>query len=54
VETILTQKISEGALAGLLCASEVRGVWHDFLRGATSWTRPWSLYVLHRWCELYL
>jgi len=54
IEPVLDKKISQGPLTGLLDSSQVRGVWHDFLRGATSWTRPWSLYVLQRWCELHL
>ncbi len=54
VEPVLTGKISEGPLAAMLDATAVRQVWADFLRGATSWTRPWSLYVLHRWSELHL
>jgi len=32
-------------------ASAVREVWNRFLSGETSWSRPWSLYVLKRWCE---
>jgi asparagine synthase (glutamine-hydrolysing) len=54
VETVLTRKMEEGPLAGVLNPGEVRHVWHDFLRGTTSWTRPWSLFVLHRWCERHL
>jgi asparagine synthase (glutamine-hydrolysing) len=54
VEPVLEKKISQGPLAELLDPSQVSRVWHDFLRGATSWTRPWSLYVLQRWCELHL
>ncbi|MBZ5663359.1 MAG: asparagine synthase (glutamine-hydrolyzing) [Acidobacteriia bacterium] len=34
-----------------LCASAVREVWTRFLAGETSWSRPWSLFVLKRWCE---
>jgi asparagine synthase (glutamine-hydrolysing) len=26
-------------------------VWRDFLRGRTSWSRPWSLYVLNEWTK---
>jgi asparagine synthase (glutamine-hydrolysing) len=26
-------------------------VWHDFLNGRTSWSRPWSLYVLNEWVK---
>jgi asparagine synthase (glutamine-hydrolysing) len=29
----------------------VREVWSRFLAGETSWSRPWSLFVLKRWCE---
>ncbi len=29
----------------------VRGIWNRFLAGGTSWSRPWSLFVLKRWCE---
>jgi len=28
-----------------------RKVWERFLAGETSWSRPWSLFVLKRWCE---
>jgi asparagine synthase (glutamine-hydrolysing) len=34
-----------------ISASAVREVWSRFLAGETSWSRPWSLYVLRRWCE---
>ncbi len=29
----------------------VREVWNRFLAGETSWSRPWSLFVLANWCE---
>jgi asparagine synthase (glutamine-hydrolysing) len=32
-------------------ASAVREVWNRFLAGETSWSRPWSLFVLQGWCE---
>jgi len=28
-----------------------RKVWERFLAGETSWSRPWSLFVLKKWCE---
>jgi asparagine synthase (glutamine-hydrolysing) len=31
-------------------ASAVREVWNRFLAGETSWSRPWSLFVLAQWC----
>jgi asparagine synthase (glutamine-hydrolysing) len=34
-----------------ISASAVREVWNRFLNGETSWSRPWSLFVLKRWCE---
>jgi asparagine synthase (glutamine-hydrolysing) len=47
-------KIAGSALGGLLSERAARGVWEDFLAGRTSWSRPWSLYVLQRWCQLHL
>jgi len=26
-------------------------VWNDFLAGRTTWSRPWSLYVLNEWVK---
>jgi len=45
-------RISEGPLRSLLKPEGVQQVWHEFQSGRTSWSRPWSLYVLQRWCEL--
>ena len=41
------------AEAGLV-ASDVRDLWRRFLREprAVGWTRPWSLFVLARWCQV--
>jgi asparagine synthase (glutamine-hydrolysing) len=33
---------------------KVRNVWQDFLSGRTSWSRPWSLYVLNEWTQRHL
>jgi len=55
IEPVLGKKrISEGPLGGLLDSAQVDRVWKNFLGGETSWSRPWSLYVLQRWCELHL
>jgi hypothetical protein len=55
IEPVLgARHISEGPLGNLLDGKQVQQVWQDFLRGAVSWSRPWSLYVLQRWCELHL
>ena len=35
----------------VIAPSAVREVWNRFLAGETSWSRPWSLFVLKRWCE---
>jgi asparagine synthase (glutamine-hydrolysing) len=32
----------------------MRSVWDEFLTGKTSWSRPWSLYVLNEWCLRHL
>jgi asparagine synthase (glutamine-hydrolysing) len=29
-------------------------VWRAFLAGKTSWSRPWSIYVMNEWCKHYL
>ena len=53
IASVLTaQRFNEGPLSGLIDGLEVARVWDSFLRGTASWTRPWSLYVLQRWCEL--
>ena len=47
-------KVREGPLASVLDSRAAHLVWADFLRGKTSWSRPWAIYVLQRWCELHL
>jgi asparagine synthase (glutamine-hydrolysing) len=47
------QKTAEGPLASVLDSKAVGEVWADFGRGTTSWSRPWSLFVLERWCEMH-
>jgi asparagine synthase (glutamine-hydrolysing) len=44
-------KIGDGVLNGFINPIAARHVWDDFLQGRTSWSRPWSLYVLQNWCE---
>jgi asparagine synthase (glutamine-hydrolysing) len=41
-------------LAPHLHSKGVRDVWTAFLAGKTSWSRPWSLYVLNEWCRQHL
>jgi asparagine synthase (glutamine-hydrolysing) len=53
VEEVI-RKVREGPLASVMDSNGARGVWTDFLKGRTSWSRPWAIYVLHRWCELHL
>lgn len=38
-------------LTTFLRPGALRSVWSDFLAGKTSWSRPWSLYVLNEWCR---
>jgi len=42
------------ALNEALDAEETRRVWQDYLDGKTSWSRPWSLYVLNEWVKAHL
>jgi asparagine synthase (glutamine-hydrolysing) len=42
------------ALAPHLHKEGVQGMWRAFLEGKTSWSRPWSLYVLNEWCRRHL
>jgi hypothetical protein len=39
------------ASQSVLRARAAHEVWNRFLAGQTSWSRPWSLFVLNRWCE---
>ena len=48
------RKIGDGVLGSLISERASRMVWEDFLEGRTSWSRPWSLYVLQRWCQQHL
>jgi asparagine synthase (glutamine-hydrolysing) len=41
-------------LAPHLHSNGVREVWTAFLAAKTSWSRPWSLYVLNEWCRQHL
>jgi asparagine synthase (glutamine-hydrolysing) len=52
VETTL-RKIASSPLSGILNVAAVESVWKDFQQRRTSWSRPWSLYVLQRWCDLH-
>ncbi len=55
LEPIFAPKFVDGGpFGGLLNGNQVQKIWQDFLRGAVSWSRPWSLYVLQRWGELHL
>ena len=42
------------ALAPHMRPEGVQSVWSAFLAGKTSWSRPWSLYVLNEWCRRHL
>lgn len=54
VEPVLeAERVDAGPLGGLLNGKAVHSIWSAFLEGTVSWTRPWSLYVLQRWCELH-
>jgi asparagine synthase (glutamine-hydrolysing) len=42
------------ALATHLHPGGMGCVWKAFVQGRTSWSRPWSLYVLNEWCRRHL
>ncbi len=42
------------ALKPVLRPGGVQTVWNDFLAAQTTWSRPWSLYVLNEWCRRHL
>jgi asparagine synthase (glutamine-hydrolysing) len=42
------------SLAPYLKPNAMLSVWNEFLASKTSWSRPWSLYVLNEWCKTHL
>lgn len=42
------------SLAPALRPGGIQRVWNDFLAARTTWSRPWSLYVLNEWCRGHL
>jgi len=52
----VTPWLIAGAIGGLITAVVLsfKPVWAAFLAGKTSWSRPWSLYVLNEWCRRHL
>jgi asparagine synthase (glutamine-hydrolysing) len=60
LRTSLRPKLEESfrhlapALTPHLHAAGVRRVWDNFLNGQTTWSRPWSLFVLNEWCRQHL
>ena len=39
----------DAAVASIIDIEEVKRVWESFLAGRTSWSRPWSIFVLNEW-----
>jgi asparagine synthase (glutamine-hydrolysing) len=56
----LKEKIENGlsdlapALQEVLDVKTVQGVWQSYLDGKTTWSRPWSLFVLNEWTKKHL
>jgi len=50
-QTVQTALLGSGPSHAALNPNAVRNVWNRFLAGETSWSRPWSLFVLAQWCE---
>jgi asparagine synthase (glutamine-hydrolysing) len=57
---VLRERIAAGlgdwsqALEPLLSGENARRVWDDFLASRTTWSRPWSLYVLNEWVKRHM
>ncbi len=49
MESVLLTPVRQ--LSDIIAQSEVERIWTDFLGGRTSWSRPWSLYILKKWVE---
>jgi asparagine synthase (glutamine-hydrolysing) len=53
----LKQKIAQGlselspALREVIDSKTAQGIWQSYLDGKTTWSRPWSLYVLNEWTK---
>ena len=47
------ERLCTGSVSALFNRQAVWQIWSDFCGMRTSWSRPWSLYVLQRWCELH-
>jgi len=39
------------ALQGLVDSKSAQNIWQSYLDGKTTWSRPWSLYVLNEWTK---
>jgi asparagine synthase (glutamine-hydrolysing) len=52
IETVFENDVQLGESG--LEPDSVRNIWRKFLRKprAIGWSRPWSLHVLARWCEI--
>jgi asparagine synthase (glutamine-hydrolysing) len=48
---VVEEALTGNAAGHVLKTEAAREVWTRFLAGETSWSRPWSLFVLKRWCE---
>jgi asparagine synthase (glutamine-hydrolysing) len=44
----------DSILDEIISKEAVSGIWQDFLKGRLFWQRPWAIYVLKRWVNIYL
>jgi asparagine synthase (glutamine-hydrolysing) len=54
VQDVLLDQTIGGEAADVLDATAVSHVWRRFDEGRANWVRPWALYVLKRWCDMWL
>ena len=52
IESVLLTPVSP--LSEYLNESGVHKIWEQFMKGKTSWSRPWSIYVLKKWADKHI
>ena len=48
---VAAAQVASGPLGSVLDPAAVEKIWTEFMQGQTSWSRPWALFSLTRWCE---
>jgi len=48
---LAASQVAGGPLGSVLDPAAMENIWTAFMQGQTSWSRPWALFALTRWCE---